>query len=80
MKKEIEGERGTKLRQTSTEAAVVDAVVRDGSKTVKLPWTYAYFEIAQRPLMKNSATGEMERFEGFLGAQATNLFEMTKRA
>ncbi|OGR82809.1 MAG: hypothetical protein A2901_05465 [Elusimicrobia bacterium RIFCSPLOWO2_01_FULL_54_10] len=79
MKKEIEGERGTKLRQSSTESAVIDVHVKDGSKTVKIPWTYAYFEIAERPLVKNPATGEMERFEGFLGGQATNLFEMTKR-
>jgi len=28
--------------------------------------------------MKNPATGRMERFEGFLGGQATHLFEMTK--
>ena len=28
--------------------------------------------------MKNPLTGKMERFEGFLGAQATNLFDMTK--
>ena len=80
MKKEIEGERGTKLRQTSTEAAVVDTPVKDGAKTVKIPWTYAYFEIAQRPLMKDPVTGRMERFEGFLGGQATNLFDMTKLA
>lgn len=78
MKKEIEGERGTKLRQTSTEAALVPVKVKDGSKTVQIPWTYAYFEIADRPLVKNPVTGQMERFEGFLGGQATNLFEMTK--
>jgi hypothetical protein len=78
MKKEIEGERGSKFRQTSTEAVVVPVKVKDGTKTVEIPWTYAYFEIADRPLMKNPATGKMERFEGFLGAQATNLFDMTK--
>lgn len=78
MKKEIEGERGSKLRQTSTEAAVVPTLVRDEGKKIKMPWTYAYFEIAERPLLKNPATGEMERFEGFLGGQAANLFDMTK--
>jgi hypothetical protein len=78
MKKEIEGERGTKLRQTSTEAYVVPVKAKDGSKTVEIPWTYAYFEIADRPLVKNPETGKMERFEGFLGPQATNLFDMTK--
>jgi hypothetical protein len=78
MKKDIEGERGSKFRQTSTEAAVVPVKVKDGAKTVEIPWTYAYFEVADRPLMKNPLTGKVERFEGFLGAQATNLFDMTK--
>ncbi len=79
MKKDIEGERGTKLRQSSTESAVIDVPVKDGTQTVKIPWTYAYFEVAERPMMKNPVTGNMERFEGFLGGQATNLFDMTKR-
>jgi hypothetical protein len=57
---------------------VTQVRVREGSRTVRIPWTYAYFEIAERPLIKNPATGEMERFEGFLGGQATHLFEMTK--
>ena len=79
MKPDIEGEKGTKLRQTSTESAVIAVAVKDGQKNVKIPWTYAYFEIAERPLIKNPVTGVPERFEGFLGGQATNLFEMTKR-
>ena len=79
MKKDIEGERGSKLRQSSTESAVIEVAVKDGAKTVKMPWTYAYFEVAERPLIKNQYTGKMERFEGFLGGQATNLFEMTRR-
>jgi hypothetical protein len=78
MKKEIEGARGTRLRQTSTEAVVVPTAVRDGRKPIKMPWSYAYFEIAERPPLRNPETGEMERFEGFLGGQAANLFEMTK--
>lgn len=78
MKKDIEGQRGTKLRQTSTEAVVIPVDVKEGAKTVKMPWTYAYFEIAERPLLKNPLTGQMERFEGFLGGQATHLFDMTK--
>ncbi|OGR92309.1 MAG: hypothetical protein A2992_06695 [Elusimicrobia bacterium RIFCSPLOWO2_01_FULL_59_12] len=78
MKPEIEGEPGTQLRQSSTEAVVIPVPVRDGVRTAEIPWTYAYFEIAERPLMKNPMTGKMERFEGFLGGQAANLFEMTK--
>jgi len=78
MKAEIEGERGTKLRQSSTEAVVVPVAIRENTRTIEIPWTYAYFEIAERPLLKNPVTGQMERFEGFLGGQATHLFEMTK--
>ncbi len=79
MKKEIEGEKGTKLRQTSTESAVIEVTVKDGQKKIKIPWTYAYFEIAERPMIRDPHTGHLERFEGFLGGQATNLFDMTKR-
>lgn len=78
MKPEIEGERGSKLRQSSTEAVMTEVAVRDGRKRVKLPWTYAYFEIAERPLVRNPKTRRLERFEGFLGGQAARLFDMTK--
>jgi hypothetical protein len=78
MKQEIEGAKGTKLRQSSTEAVVVQVPVKDGTRVVEIPWSYAYFEIAERPLMKDPVTGQMTRFEGFLGGQATNLFDMTK--
>lgn len=78
MKKEIEGRPGDRLRQTATEAVVLPAKVRDGERTVEIPWTYAYFEVAQRPLLRNPATGRKERFQGFLGAQAANLFDMTR--
>ena len=77
MKKEIEGERGSKLRQSSTESVVLQVSVKDGTQTISMPWPYAYFEIAERPLIKNPITGTLERFEGFLGSQAANLFEMT---
>lgn len=72
MKGEIEGAPGSPLRQSATEAVVVEAPVKVGSKTVKMPWTYAYFELAERPLIDG------KRFEGFFGPQATNLFEMTR--
>ncbi|HVJ83633.1 MAG TPA: DUF1338 domain-containing protein [Planctomycetia bacterium] len=78
MKSEIEGARGTKLRQTATEAAMVDVAVKEGGKDAKKPWTYAYFEIAERGMIADPETGRTGRFEGFLGPQATNLFEMTR--
>jgi hypothetical protein len=78
MKAEIEGERGSKLRQTATEAVTIEVDVHDRGQPTKLPWTYAYFELAQRDLVVDAATGKQARFEGFLGPQATNLFEMTR--
>jgi hypothetical protein len=78
MKKEIEGERGSKLRQTATEAVTIDVQVHERGVPVMTPWTYAYFELAQRDSVVDPATGNKVRFEGFLGPQATNLFEMTR--
>jgi hypothetical protein len=42
-----------------------------------MPWTYAYFELAERGEVADES-GRRGRFEGFLGPQATQLFEMTK--
>ena len=78
MKAEIEGERGSKLRQTATEAVKIDVEVVDQGVPAKMPWSYAYFELAQRDAVTDPATGKKVRFEGFLGPQATNLFEMTR--
>jgi 2-oxoadipate dioxygenase/decarboxylase len=78
MKAEIEGERGSKLRQTATEAVTIDVAVHDRGAPTTMPWTYAYFELAQRDTVLDPATGKKVRFEGFLGPQATNLFEMTR--
>jgi len=78
MKKEIEGARGSKLRQTATEAVVIDVPVLENGKLTSIPWTYAYFELAQRDAFKDLGSGKLLRYEGFLGPQATNLFDMTK--
>ncbi len=78
MKSEIEGERGSKLRQSDTEAVKIDVQVSDAGVPAAMPWTYAYFELAQRNTVVDPATGKQVRFEGFLGPQATNLFEMTR--
>jgi hypothetical protein len=79
MKSEIEGEPGSKLRQTATEAVTIPVGVRDEfDKVAALPWSYAYFELAERNEVIDATTGKKSRFEGFLGPQATNLFEMTR--
>jgi len=70
MKEEIEGTVGSKLRQTATQAVVIDVPLANDQTT---KWTYAYFELAERGNIGS------ERFEGFLGAQATQLFDMTKK-
>jgi hypothetical protein len=78
MKDAIEGAVGSKLRQTATAAVEVEvAVLRDGV-VVQRPWTYAYFELAERGMIQGE-DGRSQRFEGFLGSQATELFEMTRR-
>jgi hypothetical protein len=78
MKSEIEGEPGSKLRQSATEAVTIDVEVMEQGKRTTSPWSYAYFELAERNNIKDPTTGKPTRFEGFLGPQATNLFEMTR--
>lgn len=78
MKAEIEGARGSKLRQSATEAVKIDVEVVDGGQPTTMPWTYAYFELAERGEILDGETGKKSRFEGFLGPQATQLFEMTR--
>lgn len=78
MKSEIEGERGSKLRQSSTQAVKERVPVREADGTLgEVEWTYAYYELAERGYVEEN--GEQVWFHGFLGEQATNLFEMTKK-
>lgn len=65
MKGDIEGEPGAALRQTATRAAPRTVRTLDGERE----WPYAYLELAQR------AAG----FDGFVTAQARQLFDMTRR-
>ncbi|MEA5429545.1 DUF1338 domain-containing protein [Arcicella lustrica] len=78
IKPAIEGEKGSKLRQSSTQAIDEDCPVieADGSLGT-LNWSYAYYELAERGYLETD--GKKVWFDGFLGEQATNLFEMTKR-
>lgn len=78
MKPEIEGEPGSKLRQSATEAVTIPVAVTDAGQSTTIDWTYAYFELAERNEVLDPQTGRLVRFEGFLGPQATNLFEMTR--
>jgi hypothetical protein len=77
LKAEIEGVPGSRLRQTATEAVKVEVpILRNGQPAI-MPWSYAYFELAERNDVVDSETGTKHRFEGFLGPQATQLFDMT---
>lgn len=79
MKDELEGERGSKLRQSSTKAVMEECpVIEEDGSVGKLRWSYAYYELAERGDVPGP-DGKPVRFQGFLGAQATHLFEMTKR-
>jgi hypothetical protein len=79
MKDSIEGDRATGLRQTATHAVTEMVTVQEDAtgEPVEIPWTYAYYEIAERNVIQLPDGGE-ELFAGFLDAQAKNLFEMTK--
>ena len=74
MKDTIEGSLATGLRQTATVAVTEMVEVLDKSGlSINTPWTYAYYELAERHLI------EGKLFEGFLNTQAKNLFAMTKK-
>ena len=77
MKADIEGAPHTKLRQSSTHAVMREVAVLERGRRTRMPWSWAYFEIAERPPQRDPVTGETSRFEGFLGGQATHLFDMT---
>lgn len=79
IKEDIEGQPGSKLRQSATQAVDEDCEVLEADGRVgKLRWAYAYYELAERGTVPGP-DGRPRRFNGFLGAQATQLFEMTRR-
>ncbi len=78
VKSEIEGAPRTKLRQTATAAASGDITIVHSGRPTTRTWPYAYFELAERGDVVDSESGRSGRFEGFLGSQATQLFEMTR--
>ena len=81
MKAEIEGSRNSGLSQTATFAVteMLDVLDDTSGKIIQIPWTYAYYEIAERNAIE-IAPGQQVLFEAFLGSNAQNLFEMTRIA
>ncbi|MEH2440948.1 DUF1338 domain-containing protein [Nostoc sp.] len=81
MKAEIEGNVACGLRQTATQAVTEMVTVLDDNsgEEIQIPWTYAYYEIAQRYLVEVES-GKQILFDAFLGSNAQQLFEMTRLA
>lgn len=79
MKAEIEGDVSCGLRQTATQAVTEIVTVLDDSTgaEIQIPWTYAYYEIAQRYMIEVEP-GKQVLFDGFLSKNAQQLFEMTR--
>ncbi len=76
IKDSIEGERGSKLQQSATHAVKVDVEVMGEDELETICWTYAYYELAERGYVEEN--GVKKLFNGFLGEQATHLFDMTQ--
>lgn len=76
MKDALEGEKGGILQQSATLAVKEDVEVKGEDGVEKMPWTYAYYELAERGLVIEN--GEEKLFSGFLGEQARHLFDMTR--
>jgi Domain of unknown function (DUF1338) len=79
MKAQIEGNVTCGLRQTATQAVTEMVTVIDDSNgtEIPIPWTYAYYEIAQRYTIEVES-GKQQLFDAFLGNNAQQLFEMTR--
>lgn len=76
MKETLEGKKGSKLRQSATQAVKDEVLVEGENGIEKITWTYAYYELAERGYIQES--GKNKLFSGFLGEQATHLFDMTQ--
>jgi hypothetical protein len=76
MKDEIEGEKGSKLRQSATLAVKEEVKIKSENGFEKMIWTYAYFELVQRNYIEEN--GVQKLFSGFLGEQANHLFDLTE--
>jgi len=76
LKDDIEGEPGNKLRQSATLAVKEEVKVKGESGFEKMIWTYAYLELTERNYVDEN--GVRKLFNGFLGEQASHLFDLTE--
>lgn len=81
MKAEIEGSTGSGLRQTAALAIneMVSVLDDSSNKVVQIPWTYAYYELAERSIVELEP-GKRGLSAGFKGNNAQNLVEMTRKS
>ncbi len=74
VRERIDGEPGSRLRQTTTAAVEEEVAVHDADgKAATMPWSYAYYELAERGLVDGRI------FHGFVADQARQLFDTTRR-
>ena len=76
MKKTIEGETGSLLRQAATLASNEEVDVKAETVFEKISWTYAYLELTERNYF--DAGGVRKLFSGFLAEQANHFFNLTE--
>jgi len=92
LKDSIEGEKGSKLRQSATFAVIeetqvihcpdceeeeIETVDAQGEQDVeKIDWTYAYYEFVERGY--TDVNNEKVLFSGFITEQTSHLFGMTR--
>ena len=78
MKNSFEGGQASGLQQTATQAVKEQiSILNEQGHLDKMLWSYAYYELAERYLVDDSA-GNQTLFEGFIASQAQHLFDMTK--
>ena len=77
MKRKIEGEKGSLLRQSAT-MPVMERYLFPGKEgeEKEMEWTYAYFELTERGWLHEGETPTL--FPGFIPEQAGHLFQMTR--
>lgn len=76
MKKTIEGEKGSLLRQAATLASKEEVDVKAETVFEKMLWTYAYLELTERNYIEDG--GGRKLFSGFLAEQANHFFNLTE--
>ena len=77
MKERIEGDKGSLVRQSATQAVKETFRLRDTSGNFEeVEWTYGYLELTERGF--TTEQGKPKLFQGFLPDQVFHLFAMTQ--